>query len=79
MADYGHEPTGKCGVPTVRLLFGRSDIADVDYIETAVAFDVFKDAGFEVHFTTETGNPPKCDDRMLYGVTGKILVSILLY
>ncbi|KAN0073057.1 Class I glutamine amidotransferase-like protein [Elaphomyces granulatus] len=41
--------------------------------ETAVAFDVFKDAGFEVHFTTETGNPPKCDDRMLYGVTGKIL------
>lgn len=37
---------------------------------------MFKDAGFEVHFATETGNPPKCDDRMLYGVTGKILVSM---
>jgi ThiJ/PfpI family protein len=54
-------------------------LISLDYIETAVAFDVFKDAGFEVHFATETGNPPKCDDRMLYGVTGKILVSILLY
>lgn len=44
--------------------------------ETAVAFTIFKKARFDVQFATETGKPPKCDDRMLYGVTGKILVGM---
>lgn len=39
-----------------------------------MAFTIFKDAGFDVQFATETGNAPKCDDRMLYGVTGRLLV-----
>ncbi|KAL1966844.1 hypothetical protein VTN77DRAFT_3809 [Rasamsonia byssochlamydoides] len=47
-----------------------------DPTETAVAFTIFKDAGFEVHFATETGNAPKCDGRMLYGITGKLLHSL---
>lgn len=44
--------------------------------ETAVAYAVFKDAGFEVQFATETGNSPKCDERMISGISGKLLVSI---
>ena len=44
-------------------------------IETAVPYSVFKDSGFEVHFATENGTAPKCDDRMLYGLSGKLLLS----
>lgn len=44
------------------------------FAETAVPFSAFKESGFDVHFATEKGNVPKCDDRMLYGLTGKLLV-----
>jgi hypothetical protein len=45
--------------------------------ETAVAYTIFKEAGFEVQFATETGNAPKCDERMISGISGKLLVSII--
>lgn len=44
--------------------------------ETAVAYTVFKEAGFQVEFATETGNAPKCDERMISGISGKLLVII---
>jgi hypothetical protein len=47
--------------------------------ETAVAYSVFKSASFDVSFATESGNAPKCDDKMLYGVTGKLLVRKHLF
>lgn len=45
--------------------------------ETAVAYTVFKEAEFQVQFATETGNAPKCDERMISGISGKLLVSII--
>ncbi|KAK3319716.1 class I glutamine amidotransferase-like protein [Cercophora scortea] len=44
-----------------------------DPTETAVPYHAFKDAGFIVHFATETGNTPACDKRMLEGITQKLL------
>ncbi|KAH8888638.1 class I glutamine amidotransferase-like protein [Thozetella sp. PMI_491] len=41
--------------------------------ETAVPYTHFKNAGFDVAFATETGNPPACDKKMLEGITGKLL------
>ena len=45
-------------------------------LETAVAYTVFKEAGFDVQFATETGNAPRCDERMISGISGKLLVGI---
>jgi putative intracellular protease/amidase len=45
-----------------------------DPTETAVPYTVFKNAGFSITFATEKGVPPKCDDKMLYGITQKLLV-----
>ncbi|KAH8696150.1 class I glutamine amidotransferase-like protein [Talaromyces proteolyticus] len=44
-----------------------------DPTETAVAYTVFKDAGFAVEFATEKGNSPRCDNRMIAGISGKLL------
>lgn len=44
-----------------------------DPTETAVAYTVFKEAGFDVQFATETGNAPRCDERMISGISGKLL------
>lgn len=43
-------------------------------LETAVPFMAFKDAGFEVTIATEKGDSPKCDAKMLEGITQKLLV-----
>lgn len=45
-----------------------------DPTEVATPFTVFEQAGFEVSFATETGKVPECDERMLKGWTGKLLV-----
>ncbi|OAR04999.1 hypothetical protein LLEC1_02751 [Akanthomyces lecanii] len=45
-----------------------------DPSETAVPFTAFKEAGFQVTFATENGNVPRCDAKMLEGVTQMILV-----
>ena len=42
--------------------------------ETAVPYAAFKNAGFEVKFATELGQPPVCDKKMIEGLTGKLLV-----
>ena len=42
--------------------------------ETAVPYAAFKKAGFEVQFATENGKTPQCDQKMLKGITQKLLV-----
>lgn len=44
-----------------------------DPTEAATPFAIFSEAGFEVSFATETGKVPRCDERMLSGVTQKLL------
>lgn len=41
--------------------------------ETAVPWQAFKDAGFEIHFATETGKTPECDRKLVQGVIQKLL------
>lgn len=65
MADYGHDPTGKTRLKVLRQ---RTD----DCEETAVPFQAFVDAGFDVSFATEDGKSPECDKKMLEGVTQKL-------
>jgi hypothetical protein len=48
---------------------------DVPFAETAVPYMAFKKAGFEVHFATEKGHTPECDQKMLKGITQKLLVT----
>ena len=46
--------------------------------ETAVPYNEFKKAGFEIDFVTEKGNMPECDSKMLTGMTQKLLVCYLI-
>lgn len=41
--------------------------------ETAVPFTIFKDAGYAITFATEAASVPKCDAKMLEGITQVIL------
>lgn len=50
-----------------------------DPTEVATPFTIFKDAGWIISFATEQGKPPKCDARMLEGLTQKILVRSPFY
>lgn len=59
---------------TPKVLIPMSDYGH-DPTETAVPYTAFKNAGFEVDFATEKGQIPECDERMLKGVTQKLLVS----
>ena len=43
--------------------------------ETAIPFQAFKDAGFLIYFATQHGKAPQADEKMLKGITQKILVS----
>lgn len=67
MSDYGHDPTGAFSLTE----FSR--VADFS-AETAVPYSAFKKAGFEVQFATENGKTPECDQKMLKGITQKLLV-----
>ncbi|EXF74848.1 ThiJ/PfpI family protein, partial [Colletotrichum fioriniae PJ7] len=67
---------------TADLLFKRSEFnADVNLsrlfrrggTKVAVPYQTFKDAGFDVNFATETGSTPRCDARMLEGLSQKLL------
>ncbi|KAH8592310.1 class I glutamine amidotransferase-like protein [Bisporella sp. PMI_857] len=44
-----------------------------DPTETAVPYTAFKQAGFEISFATENGNAPRCDSKMLEGLTQTFL------
>ncbi|KZL72076.1 hypothetical protein CI238_00856 [Colletotrichum incanum] len=44
-----------------------------DPTEVAVPYQAFKDAGFDVNFATETGKTPRCDSRLLEGISQKLL------
>ena len=68
MADYGHDPTGEETCP----LTVASNTA---LVETAIPYMAFKNAGFQVDIATENGGTvPKCDAKMLTGMTQKLLV-----
>lgn len=41
--------------------------------ETAIPWQVFQNAGYEITFATEDGKSPACDDKMLSGWTGSLL------
>ena len=47
-------------------------------LETAVPYREFKNAGIEVDIATENGKIPDCDERMLKGITQKLLVGPLI-
>jgi putative intracellular protease/amidase len=51
-------------VPPVRVLIPLPD-HDFDTTESAVSWQAFVEAGFEVTFATETGRVPACDPRLL--------------
>lgn len=38
-------------------------------------YAVFREAGFEVHFATEKGVVPKCDEVLMTGWTRRLLVG----
>ncbi|KAG9228906.1 class I glutamine amidotransferase-like protein [Amylocarpus encephaloides] len=57
---------------TPKVLIPMSDYGH-DPTETALPFTAFKAAGFSVHFATETGQAPACDEKMLVGITRKLL------
>jgi putative intracellular protease/amidase len=42
-------------------------------LEVAIPFKIFTEAGFDVHFATESGKSPRCDSKMLYGIVGALL------
>ena len=44
-----------------------------DPTEVSIPVSVFKDSGLTVHFATEKGASPRCDKRMLEGITGTLL------
>lgn len=44
-----------------------------DPTEAAVPFSRWAAAGVNIDIATETGNVPKCDEKMLYGLTQKLL------
>jgi hypothetical protein len=50
-------------------------ITDIN-TETTTPYTAFKKAGFEVYFVTETGKTPQCDQKLIKGLTQKLLVRI---
>ncbi|MCJ1372840.1 hypothetical protein MMC20_004065 [Loxospora ochrophaea] len=55
-----------------KVIFLMSDYGH-DPTETAIPYAAFQKAGFTIHFATETGAVPACDDKMLRGLTQKLL------
>lgn len=47
-----------------------------DPTETALPWQAFEQAGYNIHFATENGKEPNCDERMLSGWTQKLLVCV---
>lgn len=74
MADYGHDPTGtganRLSSSQVPFRFKVTDCVS----ETAVPYSSFREAGFDVSFATEKGVSPRCDERMLQGITRHLFV-----
>ncbi|KAK5700405.1 hypothetical protein LTR17_022938 [Elasticomyces elasticus] len=58
--------------PLPKVVFLMADYGH-DPTETAVPYKTFRDAGCESRFATETGEQPRCDEKMLSGWTQKLL------
>ncbi|KAH9890797.1 class I glutamine amidotransferase-like protein [Xylariomycetidae sp. FL2044] len=59
-------------ISTPKVLFMMADYGH-DPTETAVPYTAFKNARYEIEFATENGKVPRCDKKMLEGMTQKIL------
>ncbi|KAI0150806.1 class I glutamine amidotransferase-like protein [Xylariaceae sp. FL1272] len=59
-------------IQTPSVIFLMADYGH-DPTETAVPYDAFKAAGYTISFATESGKVPRCDKKMLEGVTQKLL------
>ncbi|KAI0402289.1 class I glutamine amidotransferase-like protein [Xylaria palmicola] len=59
-------------IVAAKVIFIMADYGH-DPTETAVPWDAFKTAGYEISFATESGKVPRCDKKMLEGVTQKLL------
>lgn len=44
-----------------------------DPTETAIPWEIFDKAGFKVDFATANGTVPKCDEKMISGISGALL------
>lgn len=49
-------------------------IESICIAETAVPWAAFKAAGYDISFATESGKVPRCDKKMIEGITQKLLV-----
>ncbi|KAI2634441.1 class I glutamine amidotransferase-like protein [Xylaria nigripes] len=59
-------------IATPKVIFLMADYGH-DPTETAIPWAAFKNAGYEINFATENGKVPRCDKRMLEGLTRKLL------
>ncbi|KAI1274971.1 class I glutamine amidotransferase-like protein [Xylaria sp. FL0933] len=59
-------------VTSAKAIFVMADYGH-DPTETAVPWAAFKAAGYDVSFVTENGKVPRCDKKMVEGVTQKLL------
>ncbi|KAI8624157.1 class I glutamine amidotransferase-like protein [Xylariaceae sp. FL1651] len=59
-------------IATPKVIFMMADYGH-DPTETAVPYTVLKTAGYEISFATENGKAPRCDKKMLEGITQKLL------
>ncbi|KAE8445530.1 hypothetical protein EG329_013293 [Mollisiaceae sp. DMI_Dod_QoI] len=57
---------------TPKVLIPTADYGH-DPTETAIPYIASKKAGFKVQFATENGRVPECDNKMLTGITQKLL------
>ncbi|GAP91577.1 putative family protein [Rosellinia necatrix] len=59
-------------IATPKAIFIMADYGH-DPTETAVPWAAFKAAGYDISFVTESGKVPRCDKKMVEGVTQKLL------
>ena len=59
-------------IATPKVIFIMADYGH-DPTETAVPWAAFKTAGYEISIATENGKVPRCDKKMVEGVTQKLL------
>ncbi|KAI1338162.1 class I glutamine amidotransferase-like protein [Xylariaceae sp. FL0016] len=59
-------------VAAPKVIFLMADYGH-DPTETVVPYSAFKKADYEIHFATENGKAPRCDKKMLEGMTQRLL------
>lgn len=62
----------KLFTPNRKVLVLMADYGN-DPTEVSIPVSVFKESGLTVHFATENGVSPRCDKKMIEGITGMLL------